>query len=113
MGTTWLKILFYTSYAVTVIANVTVLFTVWPAYQRTRNRAFLYLAAALALGIFDTICDHTLGQADMAPVYYIPYRTVRRFAYFADVILLATGLTLLTRSYLASLPKDSDDTSNV
>jgi protein-S-isoprenylcysteine O-methyltransferase Ste14 len=113
MGTTWLKILFYTSYAITVIADVTVLFAVWPAYKRTRHRAFLYIAAALVLGIFDTVCDHTLGQSDMSPAQYIPYRTIRRFAYFADIILWATGLILLTRSYLAAIGKESDATSNV
>jgi hypothetical protein len=63
----WLWILFYVSYAVTVIGNAIGIAVVWPAFTRTRHRAFLFLAAAFVLGIFDTICDHTIGTIEMSP----------------------------------------------
>lgn len=105
MWDTWFNIFFYTGYAITVIAGVTALFCVWPAYKQTRHRAFLFLAAAFALGVFDAICDHTLGVMKMAPSEQKVYLIVRDLAYYATSILPAVGVILLTRSYLAALPR--------
>ena len=104
----WLHFLSYVSYAVTVIADMIGLYVIWPAYKRTRHRAFLLLSAAFALGIFDTICDHTIGLMHMSFWEYLPYRTLRRLAYFADVILGLMGVILLTRSYLSSIGKTDE-----
>jgi hypothetical protein len=101
MGAWWLSILYYISYAVTVVADIACLTVVWPAFKRTRHRAFLLLAAGSALGIFDTICDHTLGTIEMPRGQYVAFRTLRRFTYYADVILIVTGIILLTRAYLS------------
>jgi hypothetical protein len=98
----------YTSYAVTVVADIIGLAVVWPAYKRTRNRAFLLIAAACALGIFDTVCDHTIGGTHMPHGQFVAYRTLRRFTYYADVILIVSGVVLLTRAYLAMLPPRDD-----
>jgi hypothetical protein len=103
----WLWILFYLSYAFTVIGDAIGIAVVWPAFKRTRHRAFLFLAAAFVLGIFDTICDHTIGTIEMAPAQWVAYRTLRRFSYYADIILLVAGVVLLTRSYLAIAPKET------
>jgi hypothetical protein len=110
--TMWLRFLFHVSYAVTVIADITVLFFVWPAYKRTRQRAFLFLALAFAVGVFDTICDHTIGLIRMGHTDLIAYRTLRNVAHYGVIIFGAVGVILLTRLYLARLLR-ADATPNV
>jgi hypothetical protein len=105
--------LYYANYAVTVVAAVTVLFAVAPAFKRTRHRAFLYLTFAFMLRIFDVVCDYTIGRFRMPHSQYVFYRTLRMSASFTTVILLATGVIILTRSYLAASKIKPDDNANV
>ena len=106
--------LYYLIYAVTIIAAVTVLFAVAPAFKRTRHRAFLYLTFAFMLTIFDKICDYTIGRFRMPHSQYVTYHTLRYCASFAAVILLATGIIILTCSYLAaSQIKPDDDNGSI
>jgi hypothetical protein len=58
----WLTLLYYGNYALTVITGVKVLFVVAPAYKRTRHRPFLYLTFAFMLRLFDLVCDYTIGR---------------------------------------------------
>jgi hypothetical protein len=92
----------YISYAVTVLGNIIVIATAWPAFKRTRFRGFLFIAFASGLGIFDTICDHTIGGFRMSLAQRAAYYSVRRIGYFGDIIFLTIGIVLLTRRYLAS-----------
>jgi hypothetical protein len=108
----WLTLLYYGNYALTVITGVMVLFAVAPAYRRTHHRPFLYLTFAFMLRLFDLVCDYTIGRFRMSHGPYVAYRTLRMFTSFATVILLTVGLILLTRSYLASLPPKSNDGPN-
>jgi hypothetical protein len=104
----WLTLLYYGNYALTIIAGVMVLFAVAPAYKRTRHRPFLYLTFAFMLRLFDLVCDYTIGRLRMPHGQYVAYRTLRMFTSFATVILLTLGIIMLTRSYLASVPRKSD-----
>jgi uncharacterized membrane protein len=109
----WLTLLYYVNYAITVVTGVAVLFAVAPAYKRTRHRAFLYLTFAFMLRLFDIVCDYTIGRFRMPHGEHVAYRTLRMFASFATVILLTVGIIMLTRSYLASSQSKSDATPNV
>ena len=97
----WLRFLFKLSLLISVGVNVIVLCHVFPAFRRTRNRAFLFIAIACVLGIVDTVWDHTVALQRMSDHDYIILRTLRRFAYFADCIFLGIGIVLLARPYLA------------
>src|SRR5438046_46920 len=83
---------------------------VWPAFKRTRNRGFLLIAFAFALGIFTTICDHTLATMRMSLLEWVFYRTIRRLSYFGDIICISVGVIVVTRSYLSQL-KDSQSSN--
>jgi len=97
----WLRFLFNLSLLISVGVDVIVLCHVFPAFRRTRNRAFLFIAIACVLGIADTVWDHTVALQRMSDHDYIILRTLRRFAYFADCILWGIGIVLLARPYLA------------
>jgi hypothetical protein len=111
--TAWLQFLSYASYAITVIFDIAALVVVWPAFKRTRHKAFLLLAAGCALGVFDTICDHTIGLTHMPLGQYVLYRTLRRFAYFTDIVVTMLGIILLTRSYLSVVGKSDEATDGL
>jgi hypothetical protein len=84
----WLALLYYANYALTVITGVVLLFAVAPAYKRTRHRSFLYLTFAFMLRLYDVVCDYTIGRLRMPHGEYVAYRTLRMFTSFATVILL-------------------------
>ena len=109
----WLTLLYYGNYALTVIAGVMVLFAVAPAYKRTRHRPFLYLTFAFMLRLFDPAFDYTIGRLRMPHGQYVAYRTLRMSTSFATVILLTLGIIMLTRSFLSSLPPKADSSPNV
>jgi hypothetical protein len=109
----WLNLLYYANYALTVITGVAVLFAVAPAYKRTRLRAFLYLTFAFMLRLFDIVCDYTIGRFRMPHDQYVVYRILRFSTSFATVILLTVGIITLTRSYLASSQPKSDASANI
>jgi hypothetical protein len=104
----WLTLLYYRNYALTVIAGVMVLFAVAPAYKRIHHRPLLYLTFAFMLRLFDLVCDYTIGRLRMPHGQYVAYRTLRMFTSFATVILLTFGIIMLTRSYSALVPRKSD-----
>ena len=99
---TWLTFLSNTSALVTITANVIVIFYVFPAFKQTKRRALVLLGSACLLGIFDTLCDHTIGSNRMAHDDYVIYRTLRWFAHLVATGLETTGIVLLTQSYLRS-----------
>ncbi len=109
-GEVWLRFLFWASYVITVVMDAAALAVVWPAFKRTRNRGFLLIAFAFALGIFTTVCDHTLATTRMSQLEWIFYRTIRRLSYFGDIICISVGVIFVTRSYLAQFvePKSSN-----
>ncbi len=96
----WLRFLSYVSLSLTVAVNVIILCYAYPAFRRTRDKAFVFLAVACALGIVVTVHDHTVIPQSSTDHDYIIARTFRRFAYFVDEILWCTGLVLLIRSHL-------------
>ena len=96
----WLRFLSNVSLLVTVGVDAIVLCHVIPAFHRTKNKAFLFIAIAAALGIIDTVHDHTVTLGDVTAYGYIFVRTLRRFAYFTDSICWCIGIVLLARPYL-------------
>jgi hypothetical protein len=102
--------LFWISFVLSVVVGVTVLFAVWPAYWRSHNRAFLYLAFAYMLGIFDAVADHTIALWHVPRHEYLAFLILRRLVHFAAVILFAVGVIRLTRSYFNTVPRTHDTT---
>ena len=98
----WLSFLNNLSLLVTVGTDVIILCHVVPAFGRTKNKAFLFLAFACLLGIVDSVYDHTLASRVRRLEYdiYVAISTLRRFAYFVDCIAFTTGIVLLLRPYL-------------
>jgi hypothetical protein len=92
-----------------VVVGVTVLFTVFPAYWRSHERAFVYLAFAYMLAIFDAVGEHTIALARVPRQQYLAFLVLARLVHFAAVILFAVGVITLTRSYFAR-PRAIDDT---
>ena len=107
-----LKFLYELSLLITVGVDVMVLCHVFPAFRRTKNRAFLFLTIACVIGIVDTVLDHTVSLRDVNDQTYIFYRAVRRLTYFTDCILWGVGIVLLARPYLRDpvSPPEQDDT---
>jgi len=105
--------LFWANYIVVVVAAVSVLFCVFPAYHRGHNRAFLYLAFAFMLYILDAVSDHTLAFWQVPHQQYLAYLVLRRLAAAATVIVLAVGIISLTRSYLSPSRNDDEAKPNV
>jgi hypothetical protein len=101
----WLVFLSRLSLLITVAADLTVFFHVYPAFRRTGNKGFLLVALACILGIIDTICDHTIGLQHLEGSTYLAYQAVRRLAYFAGTILWATGIVQLTKLFLSHGPR--------
>jgi hypothetical protein len=100
------------SYGITLVADLVVVSVVWPAYRRTRERAFFLLASGFALAIFDTICDHNIGHAHKSPLEFVAYWTLRRLTYCADIILVTWGVVLLVKLYLAAIRAKTLETEN-
>src|ERR1017187_747187 len=98
----WLRFLSYLSLVISVAVDAVVLCHVYPAYRRTRNKAFVFIVIACALGIIDTVYDHTANLQALSAHDYIVARTFRRFMYFADMICWCIGMVLLVRPYLAN-----------
>ena len=96
----WLTLLSNVSAFVYITADVVVLFYVLPAYRQTRQRAFVLIGFACLMGIFDTLCDHTIGRYRMATEDRVVYQTLRQFTHYATVFLETFGIVLLTQSYL-------------
>jgi hypothetical protein len=97
----WLRFLFNLSLLISVSVDVIVLCHVFPAFRRTKNKAFLFIAIASVLGIVDTVWDHMAASQRMGDPGYVILRTLRRLAYFADCIFWCAGIVLLARPYLA------------
>jgi hypothetical protein len=97
----WLMFLYNLSLLISVGVDAIVLCHIFPAFRRTRNKAFLFIAIACVLGIVDTVWDHTGRLQATTDHSYIVLRTIRRFTYFANCIVWCIGVLLLTRSYLA------------
>src|SRR5438128_12196950 len=94
--------LFWANFVIIVVTGVSVLFSVFPAYWRGHNRAFLYLAFAFMLAVFDTVADHSIALWHMPHQQYVAYLVLRRIVHLAAFILLAVGVVSLTRSYFAA-----------
>src|SRR5262249_25750737 len=77
-----------------------VLCHVYPAFRRTRNKAFVFLAIACTIGVIDTVYDHTVSPRTLSDHDYVAARTFRRFTYFVDEVLWCIGVVLLIRPYL-------------
>jgi hypothetical protein len=104
--------LFWISFVVSVVVGVTVLFAVWPAYRRSHDRTFLYLAFAYILAIFDAVADHTVALWHVPRQQYLAFAILRRLVHFAAVILFAVGVLRLTRSYFTTGARNHDTTPN-
>jgi hypothetical protein len=102
--------LFWISFVFSVVVGVTVLFAVFPAYWRSHDRAFLYLAFAYMVSIFDAVADHTIALWHVPRQQYLAYLILRRLVHFAAVILFAVGVVRLTRSYFMTDARDHDTT---
>lgn len=98
----WLRFLSFVSLCITVAVDILLLCHVYPAFRRTRNQAFVFLGIACALGVIDTVYDHTISLQTLGDHDYIIARTFRRFAYFVDEILWCIGVVLLVRPYLST-----------
>jgi hypothetical protein len=96
----WLGFLSNLSLLITVGVDVIVLCHVFPAYRRSRNRAFLFIAIACLFGIVGTAYDHLVILRGVSDPNYTIIRTLRRLGYFADCIFWCIGIVLLARPYL-------------
>jgi hypothetical protein len=96
----WLRFLSHVSLVISVAVDAVVLCHVYPAFRRTGNKAFVFIVIACALGIIDTVYDHTVTLRFLSDNDYIVARTFRRFMYFADMICWGIGMVLLVRPYL-------------
>jgi hypothetical protein len=105
--------LFWAEFVIVVVTGVSVLFCVFPAYWRSHRYAFLYLAFAFLLALYNSVADHTIALWHMSHGQYIAYLILRRFARLAGFILLACGVVSLTRSYLAAAAPKDDETRDV
>ena len=99
---TWTLFVFDVSLLVFVTCNVVVLYHVIPAYQRTKNRAFMWLTLSSLLGIFNSAMIHTIGRQHLSHNDYLAYVTLRNLTAFASVILGTIGVVHLTRPFLRS-----------
>jgi hypothetical protein len=104
--------LFWIEFVIVVVTGVSVLFCLFPAYWRSHNHAFLYLAFAFMVGIFDCVADHTIALWHMPHRQYLAYVILRRLARLAGFILLAVGVIGLTRSDFAEAARTDDTTPN-
>jgi hypothetical protein len=102
--------LFWISFAVIVITSVSALFSVFPAYWRSHSRAFLYLAFAFMLAIFDAVADHTIALWHVPREQYIAYFILRQVAHLAGWILLTAGVIGLTRSHFSAAARKDNAT---
>jgi uncharacterized membrane protein YfhO len=100
-------LLFWVNYIIVVGAAVSALLYLFPAYRRRQNRAFLYLAFAFLLFIFDAVADHTFALWHIPWEQQFAYFVLRRLTAAATVILLAVGVIGLTRSL--SPPREDDE----
>src|SRR5665213_797668 len=107
----WTHFLWNVSLLVSVGAALTILAHVFPAFQRTRNKAFLFISIACVFGLIDTVCDHLGFSQSLQGDDYIIYRTLRQFGYFADITLTTIGIVMLARPFLADskTTKPEDD----
>jgi hypothetical protein len=96
----FLKFLTDVSLLITVGVDAIVLCHVFPAFRRTKNRAFLCIAIASVLGIVISVYDHTVIPRGASQDAYVLTRILRRFAYFTDCIFWCVGIVMLTRPYL-------------
>jgi hypothetical protein len=96
----WLRFLSQVSFLIIVAVDAVVLCHVYPAFRRTRNKAFVFIAVACVVGIIDSVYDHTVNLQALNNHDYIIARTFRRFTNFADNIFWGLGVVLLVRSYL-------------
>jgi hypothetical protein len=102
--------LFWIGFVLSVVVGVTVLFAVFPAYWRSHDRAFLYLAFAYAVGIYEAIADHAIALWHVPGQQHLVYSILRRMVHFAAVILFAVGIIKLTRSYFAKRARNHNST---
>jgi hypothetical protein len=93
--------LFWITFVVVVVTSVSVLFCVFPAYWRSHTRAFLYLAFAFMLSIFDAVADHTVALWHVPRQQYFAYIVLRRLVGLTGWILLAAGVVSLTRLHFS------------
>ena len=96
----WLRFLYHLSLVISVAVDAVVLCHAYPAFKRTRNRAFIFIVIACTLGIIDTVYDHTVNLRALGGHDYVVALTFRRFTYFADMICWGIGMVLLVRPYL-------------
>ena len=102
--------LWWIGFVIAVVVGVTVLFAVFPAYWRSHDRAFLYLAFAYMIGIFDAVAERTVALWHVPRQQYLAFLILRRLVHFAVVILFAVGVIRLTRSYFTNRTRNHDTT---
>jgi len=97
------------SLLVSVFTDAAVLIHVFPAFLRTKKKAFLILAIACVLGIIETVCDHTIVLHEPGNTYFV----IRRITYMTNSILWTIGVVLLTLPYLkpAAVKNSGDEAS--
>ena len=99
--------LFPVSFLIQIIADVIVLFVIFPAYKLTKNRAFLCIAWACLLGLIGTICNHTISLSPMSRSNLALYTEFRCVMSMSASVLYAVGTVLLTQWVLELLPADA------
>ncbi len=107
------QILYYLNTVVSVLCNVAVLFYVVPAYQRSKNRAFLLLGASALISLFSIIFHGTIASK-MSPDAHRIYGVLVQLMYTAASGCYMTAVVLLCRPILAQLSPvtyDEDKTS--
>jgi hypothetical protein len=109
---TWLSFLFHLSLIIGLVAHLTVLYCVYPAFKRTKNPGFLFLFFGFLIGTFILISEHTIGLNYMPALQHGIYITSLRFASYGATVLEACGIVALTRAYLLLLTAKDEKDSN-
>jgi len=107
---TWLEFLHKLSLMIGLGVDAVILYYVVPAFRRTRNIAFLFIAIACVVSVIGTVSDCTVDYRGLSESDYILFKTLRYFGYCLDFIFWAIGVVLLVRTALAGLqPIKKDD----
>src|SRR4029077_19343374 len=96
------RFLFWAEFVLVAVIGIKVLFSVFPAYRRSRQRAFMYLALGFMIVLFNSVADHTISLWHMSHQQYVTYQALRRATRLPGFVLVACGIISLTRLYLST-----------
>ncbi len=96
-----LRVLGHLDLVVTITATIVIIYLVFPAYKRTKNKGFLFLGAGAFGSLFNTFIYHTLGNSPLHnPAGYHFAQYSYRSLFVVDGVLELIGMVIIIKSYL-------------